>query len=92
MDTLYVGPSLMAQQVNNPPALQETQEIQVRSLGQEDPLEEETAIHSGCLESSMDRGAWRGTIQRVTESWAQLSTKHPRNGFIFLGVHLEVPS
>ena len=33
----------MAQMVKNPPAIQETQ---VQSLGQEDPLEKETVIHS----------------------------------------------
>ena len=32
--------------VKNPPAMQETQETWVQSLGQEDPLEEETATHS----------------------------------------------
>ena len=35
--------------VNNPPAMQETQETQVRSQGQEDPLEEGMAIHSSIL-------------------------------------------
>ena len=35
---------------------QETQETWVRSLGQEDPLEEEMATHSSIL--TMDRGAW----------------------------------
>ena len=39
----------MAQQVKNLPAMQKTQEMQVRSLGQEDPLEEETATHSSIL-------------------------------------------
>ena len=39
----------MAQTVKNLPAVQETQ---VRSLGQEDPLEKETATHSSIL-------AWR---------------------------------
>ena len=42
----------MAQLVKNPPAIQETQEMQAQSLGQEDPLEEETATPSGIL-------AWR---------------------------------
>ena len=42
----------MAQQVKNPPAIQETQETWVQSPGQEDPLEEETAIHSSIC-------AWR---------------------------------
>ena len=38
--------------VKNPPAMQETQETQVRSLGGEDPLEKEMATHSSIL-------AWR---------------------------------
>ena len=34
----------------NPPLpMQETREMQVRSLGREDPLEEETATHTGIL-------------------------------------------
>ena len=40
--------------------MQEMQEMQVRSLGWEDPLEEEMATHSlqySCLEHSMGRGA-----------------------------------
>ena len=41
--------SLVAQMVKNLPAMQETQ---VRSLGQEDPLEKETATHSSIV-------AWR---------------------------------
>ena len=39
----------MAQAVKNLPAMQETQEMQVRSLGWEDPLEEEMATHSNIL-------------------------------------------
>ena len=38
--------------VKNLPAVQETQEMRVRSLSQEDPLEEEMATQSGIL-------AWR---------------------------------
>ena len=41
--------------------MQETQEMQVRSLGQEDPLEEEMTTHSYCLKNPMERGAWRAT-------------------------------
>ena len=37
------GPSQVAQMVKNPPAVQE---MQVQSLGQEDPLEKEMAAHS----------------------------------------------
>ena len=39
----------MAQWVKNMPAMQETQEMKVRSQGWEDPLEEEMAIHSNIL-------------------------------------------
>jgi len=39
----------MAQRVKNPPAMQETQEIQVQSLGWEDPLEEEMATHASII-------------------------------------------
>ena len=44
--------SLVAQLVKNLPAMQEPQEAQVQSLGQEDPLEEDVATHSSIL-------AWR---------------------------------
>ena len=57
--------------IKNLPAMQE---IQVQSLDQEDPLEKGMATHSNsCLENSMDRGAWRATVHRVTKSWTQLS-------------------
>ena len=39
----------MAQLVKNMPAVQETQEIRVQSLGREDPLKEEIAIQSSIL-------------------------------------------
>ena len=39
----------MVKRVKNLPAMQEIQETQVRSLGQEDPLEEEMATHSSIL-------------------------------------------
>ena len=45
----FYGAFLVAQMVKNLPAMQETQ---VKSLGREDPLEEEVAIHSTVL-------AWR---------------------------------
>ena len=41
--------------VKNMLAMQETQEIQVRSLGQEDPLEEEMAIESYSKGKSITR-------------------------------------
>ena len=44
--------------MGNPPAMQETQEVQVQSLGQENPLEREVATCSSysCLESPC--GPW----------------------------------
>ena len=39
----------MVQQVKNLPAMQETQETWVRSLGWEDPLEKGMATHSSIL-------------------------------------------
>ena len=46
--------------VKNTPTTQEMQETWVRSLGWEDPLEEEMATHSSILarKNPMDRGAW----------------------------------
>ena len=39
--------------------MQQALEMQVQSLGWEDPLEKEMAIHSSILVgNSMDRGAW----------------------------------
>ena len=61
---------LMAQQVNNLPAMQKTQETWVRSLSWEDPLEEEMATHSSILawRTLMDRGAWRATVHWVAKN------------------------
>ena len=52
-----LGAFQVAQWVKNPPAIQETQ---VRSLDQEDPLEEGMANHSNIL-------AWRTHGQRSLE-------------------------
>ena len=50
--------------------MQEAQETQVRSLGQEDPLEEGMAspFQYSCLENPVDRGAWQATIHGVADS------------------------
>ena len=40
----------MAQWVNNLPEMQETQEVQIRLVGREDPLEEGMAMHSSILD------------------------------------------
>ena len=41
--------SQVAQWVKTPPAMQEVQEMQVQSLGQEDPMEKDMATHSNIL-------------------------------------------
>ena len=58
------------------PAMQEMQATLVRSLGQEDPLEEDVAIYSSILawKNCMDRGAGRATVRGVTKTQTQLST------------------
>ena len=53
--------------------MQETQEMWVQSLGQEDLLVKEIANHSSIgvenpLENLMDRGAWRVTVHGVAKS------------------------
>ena len=58
----------MAQHVKNSPAMQETQEMRVQSLGWEDPVEEENGnwFQYSCLEKKnhMDRGAWKTNIPK----------------------------
>ena len=50
--------------------MQELQETQVRSLGWEDPLEEDMATYSSILDwrIPMNRGAWWATVHGVTKS------------------------
>ena len=59
--------SLVAQSVNNPPAVWETW---VGSLDWEDPLEEGMATHSSILawRIPMDRGAWQAAVHGVAKS------------------------
>ena len=59
--------SLVAQTVKNPPAIQE---IWVRSLGWEDPLEEEMATQSSTLAWTIPRTEDTGGVQFVgSQSW-----------------------
>ena len=54
---------------NSPLPMQGTQGRRVRSLGQEDHLEEKMATHSSnsCLGNPIDRGAWWATFHGVTK-------------------------
>ena len=52
------------------------QEMQIQSLNQEDPLEEEMANHSSIpafLASPLGRGDWQAAVPGVAKSWTQLS-------------------
>ena len=64
--------SLVVQTVKNPPTMRETW---VRSLGQEDPLEEGMATLSSIpsWRIPMDRGAWWVTVHGVVKSQTPLS-------------------
>ena len=61
--------------VKNPLPVQETSEMCVRSLSQEDPLEEEMATHSSILARKIPWTKEPGRLQvsRVAKSWTQLS-------------------
>ena len=66
-------------------AMQETQEVQVRSLGQEDSLEEGMANHSGILARRIlwteESGGLQSTgPQRVNTTEATEDTQHCPNG------------
>ena len=60
----------MPQQVQNLPAMRETQEMQIRSLGQEDPREKEMAAHSSIFAweipwTEEPVGLWSKGLQRA---------------------------
>ena len=63
--------------VKNLPAAQETQEMSIRSLGWENPLEEEMATHSGILAGKIPwiegQRMLMGYSPRIAKSWTGLS-------------------
>ena len=78
--------------VKNSPAMQETC---VRSMGWEDPLEEDMATRSSILpwRIPMDREAWQATVHGVTKSWTWLSNKAQHStGLISKGTYIWVLS
>ena len=65
--------------VKNPPAIQETQEMQVQSLGQVDPLEKEMATHSNILAWKIPWTEESGGLQaqgsqRLGHNWGHTHT------------------
>ena len=70
----------MAQQVKKLPTMQETQEMQVQSLGQEDPLEKETATHSSILPQTEEAGRLQSKeSERVRHNWVTSTHTHMKN-------------
>ena len=69
---MYKLDTLVTQMVENLPAMQE---IQVQSLGGEDPLEKEMVTHSSILAWRIPwtRGVWQATVHGVAKSRTQLS-------------------
>ena len=64
----------MAQQVKNLPAVQETPETWIQSLGREDPLDKEMATHSSILAWEIPWTEKPGELQfmglqRVRHEW-----------------------
>ena len=60
--------------IKNLPAMQEQQEMQFRSLGQDDSLEKEMTTHFGILswEIPWTEEPGGATVHGVTMSWSQL--------------------
>ena len=61
----------MVQSVKNLPAMQETQETRVLSLGGEDPLEKEMATHSSILAWTIP---WTEEPGELESMWSQSQT------------------
>jgi len=67
----------MVQWVKNPPAMRETQETQVQSLGREDTLEKEMATHSSILAWEIPWTVGRlqsKALQTVRDDWVHMHT------------------
>ena len=59
--------------------MQETQEIQVHFLGQEEPCSRKWhLLQYSCLENSMGRGGWWAIIHGAAKNQTQLSTLHTK--------------
>ena len=73
LPNIWTSPT--AQWVKNLPAIQETQEMWVWSLDQEDSLggRNGNPFQYSCLKNPMDRVAWWATVQTVAKSWTWLS-------------------
>ena len=66
--------------VKNVPAMQETEEIQVQFLGQEDPLEEEMLTHSSILACKI---SWTEKPGRLRSIGSQ-RVRHNRKDYAYM--------
>ena len=71
----------MARRVKNPPAMQETQEMQVQSVAQEDPLEKEMATRSSILAweipwTEESGGLYSMRLQTAGHDWVAKDTSN----------------
>ena len=66
--------SLMAQQIKNLPAIQETQGTWVHAcVGKISWRRKWQLLQYPCLKNPMARGSWWATVQWVSKSWARLN-------------------
>ena len=75
------GASQLAQWLKNPPAMRETQEMPVQSLGEEGPLEKGMATHSSILAWKISWTEEPGGLQcmglqRVGHDWSNWACVH----------------
>ena len=84
----------VAQWVKNPPAMQETQETQVPSLGQEEPLKEEMAAHFSILSWEIPRTKKPGGLQShgVAESETTEATQHAQTHHLVCNSSYQIKS
>ena len=73
----------MAQQVKNPPAVQETQETRAPSLGREDPMEKEMATHSRIL-------AWRIPWTEESDRLQFMGSQRGRHNLVADHAHINI--
>ena len=80
--------SPMAQHVRNPPAMQEVGDAGLILGWGRYPVEGNgNPLQYSCLEKPMNRGAWHVTVDGVTKSGTQLSTRHVlRLDWVYLSV------
>ena len=81
--------------VKNPPAMQETQEMGVWSQGQEDPLEEDMATHSGIARKipwTEESGRlWSVGSQSVRHNWSDWACmRELAPSFLVLLLHVKI--